>query len=227
MTDPKIVLWDIEATHLKADFGTLLCVGLKTLGVDQTPRILSVRQSSAWRVDKTDDQDLVRQVVAELSDADMWVTYNGKRFDVPYVQAKALEYNVGILPNVPHVDLYWIARQNLAIARRSLEKVAWYLRLNTQKTEIDGRTWKRAAVGHIPSLQYVESHCKADVDLLEEAYLKLRPLVRTHPRVRTSHSGGGCGTCGSDLLQRRGSYITKGGPVARLQCKACGTWSRA
>jgi uncharacterized protein YprB with RNaseH-like and TPR domain len=218
----KILLWDIECTHLKADFGTILCIGYKWLDEDKV-YIRSITDDKGWQKDPTNDKKVVKDFAKVLQEADVWVTYNGKRFDVPYMQAKLLEHDLPCLPNSPHVDLYFTAKHNIAISRKSLANVSWFLNLENKKTPVDGRTWKRAMTGHKKSIQYVEDHCDADVLLLEEAYLKLRPLVRTHPRV---NGRGPCTHCGSDRLWRRGFYITTKRKNRRLQCVDCGAWSK-
>lgn len=219
--EPKILLWDIECTHLKADFGTCLCIGYKWLGQKKV-HVPSIMDYKGWQKDTTNDKKLLQEFYKVASEADMWVTYYGKGFDVPYIQAKLLEHGLPYLPPVPHVDLYFTVKSNLALSRKSLANVSTFLQLDAKKTPVAGTVWKRATTGHGPSIRYVIDHCKADVNLLEEAYYKLRPLVRTHPRV---NGYGPCNVCGSEKVQSRGYMInTLRNKKRKMQCQDCGNW---
>jgi uncharacterized protein YprB with RNaseH-like and TPR domain len=217
----KVLLFDIECTHLKADFGTILCIGYKWLGKKKV-YIPAITDYKGWKKHPWDDKKLVSDFKKILEEADMWVTYYGKGFDVPYLQAKCLEHDLGILPNCPHVDLYFTVKSNLALSRKSLDNVSKYLNLENKKTPVTGGAWKRAMCGDKKSIKYVIDHCDADVLILEEAYLKMRGLVRTHPRVGGL---GVCRTCGEDRLQSRGYRINNlQQRRRRIQCQICNSW---
>ncbi len=223
--EPKILFFDIETTNLKADFGTVLCIGYKWLGKPKV-YVPEIREYESWDTDRTDDSGLVGDFLEVYEQADMVVSYFGKGFDCKYLNAKLLEYDLGVLPNTPHVDLFYTVKANLALSRKSLQNVAYHLNLSNEKTPVEGKIWKRAATGHGPSVKYIVDHCRADVLILEEAYLRLRPLVRLHPRVRGYEP---CRVCGSDHLQSRGRALTTTkGARYRYQCQDCGAWeSRA
>jgi uncharacterized protein YprB with RNaseH-like and TPR domain len=225
----KILLFDIETTHLKADFGTLLCFGYKWLGASKTevPSIAdyleTCNECGKWD-DPANDKPLLKEIYRVLSSADMWVTYYGKGFDVKFINAKLLEHGLPVLPNIPHVDLFFTVRSNLALSRKSLANVSNYIGCTEEKTLVNGKIWKKAMVGHAGSLTYIIKHCRADVLVLEDAYLKLRPLVRTHPRVLGL---GACRFCGSGKLQRRGTVInTLKNAKQRIRCTTCGGWDQ-
>lgn len=221
MPEPKILLLDIEATGLKADFGVVLCVGYKWLDNPEVfcPAIFDYEE---FKHDPTAEQPLLRDILPIIEEADMLITYFGTGYDKKFLTAKFMEYGIGIWPNVPHVDLYYAVKGNFAISRKSLQNVGYYLGLSNEKTPVEGKIWRRAQAGHRDSITYIVEHCKADVLILEEAYLKMRPLIRTHPRVRGL---AGCRVCGSESLQRRGTLMTKtSGRQVRLSCTACGSW---
>ncbi len=69
-----------------------------------------------------------------------------------------------------------------------------------------------------------------DVAATEKLYLKMRPWIEGHPNLATYDASGlktQCPKCGSDHLQRRGTYVTQTGSYARMHCQSCGGWSRA
>lgn len=222
MSEPRILVWDIESTGLVADFGTLLCVGYRWLG-EKKVHVPSIMDYPGWEKDPTNDKALTRDFLKVFETADMTVTYFGSVFDKKFFQAKCLEHNLGIPPNTPMVDLFFTVKSNLALSRKSLQNVGYYLNLSSEKTPVEGKLWRRASSGHVPSLKAIVKHCKADVEVLEEAYMRLRPLVRKHPRVKGRYL---CAVCGSNHLQSRGPAMTiLLGPRKRLQCQDCGAWS--
>ena len=222
MSKPRILVFDIETTHLKPDFGTVLCIGYKWFGESKT-KVLSITDYPEFAKDPTNDKPLVKDFLKIMQEADVFVTYFGKGFDVKYIQSKCLEYGLGIVPNTAHVDLFFAVKGNMALSRKSLGNVGLYLRLDASKTPLDGRIWKRAMTGHAPSIKYIVKHCYSDVDLTAELYEKLRPIVRQHPRVGGINA---CRACGEKKkLQRRGYGVTVlRGPQYRIQCMVCSHW---
>lgn len=217
----RILFYDIETTHLKADFGTMIAFGYKWSDEDEA-HVLSITDYRGYTKDLTDDSKLVAAAAKLMQEADMWVTYYGKGFDNKFINAKMLEHSLPILPNTPHVDLFFTVKSNLALSRKSLANVAEYLEFQHHKTPVAGRIWRKAMVGNKEAIKYVVDHCESDVYLLEEAYLKLRPLVRQHPRLDGWLP---CRVCGSTKLQRRGNVLTvTKGARFRVRCTQCGSW---
>lgn len=221
MKPARILLFDIETTNLAADFAQLLCVGHKWLG---QKKVTCPRIDRSQRNFRTAEKQLLKDFLAVYETADVVVTYNGKMFDVPFLQAKALEHRLPPMPNPSHVDLYWTAKHNLRISRKSLQNLAYYLGVKHEKTPVEGRIWVDAMMGVPSALNYIVKHCKADVLVLEDVYDRLRPYVRQHPRIMASHLGH-CRYCGSTHLQSRGRYITRmKSDYKRVQCQGCGGW---
>lgn len=217
----KILFWDIESTHLRSDFGTCLCIGYGWLDSSKIhcPKISDYK---SFKKDATDDRQLIKDFREVLAEADIQVTYFGKGFDYPYLQGKSMEYGFGPMPAIPHVDLFFTVKSNFRITRKSLENTSRYLHLTAQKTPVLGSVWKRAMTGHEASISYIVRHCKADVELLKELYMKLRPLVKTHPIIGKWED---CGVCGG-RLQRRGKAMSRlKGEQHRYQCQKCAAWS--
>lgn len=210
----------IESTHLKGDFATILCIGYKWLG-EKKATVLSITDFPGFEKDRTNDKALIKAFFEVYNSADLTVTYYGKGFDLKMLNAKALEHNLPYPAPVPMVDLYFVVKGNLSLSRKSLGNVGIFAGLTTKKTPVTAVAWKKAATGHKPSIKYVVDHCRADVDILEEAYLKLRPLMRTHPRVAGWEP---CRYCGGKT-QRRGKALTALKSARyRFQCTSCGGW---
>jgi uncharacterized protein YprB with RNaseH-like and TPR domain len=211
----RILIWDLESTGLKMDFATLLCAGYKWLG-EKKVYVPSITDYDGWEDDPTNDKKLVADFVKIYNSADMTVTYFGTGFDRKALIAKALEHNLPLPANIPMIDLFYTVKSNMAISRKSLQNVGYYLGLSHEKTPVEGKIWRRAMSGHSTSIKYIKDHCESDVLILEEAYLKLRPLVRTHPRVSSYEN---CGVCGCPVMRRGPANTIFKGAQFRYQCK--------
>lgn len=179
----KACILDIEATDLSADFGRILCACVKPIG--QKVKTFSQRDDPEYfRKYPWDDRPLVRRLLRELKKYDVWITYYGKRYDVPFIRTRSLLCRRSSDPiSVFHIDLYFFAKFGLCLRRRSLLRLSDLLKSKSRKTELGCKEWSRAATGDISSLRYIERHCQADVEVLEEVYQKCRPYLRTLSRV--------------------------------------------
>jgi hypothetical protein len=66
-----------------------------------------------------------------------------------------------------------------------------------------------------------------DVELLVELYDKLLPWIPAHPNTALYDDvEGGCTSCSSLKLERRGFAISSTGKYQRYQCKDCGSWMK-
>lgn len=223
MSNSRIVAYDIECTGLMADFGFLLCAAFGAIG-EKKIKLLSLSQFGDGNPLKY-EKALVKEVAKEFSKADILTSWFGKGFDRPFLNAKMLEYNLPVLPNIPEVDLYFTARANLKVSRKSLQNIAYYAQVENKKTPVEGRLWKAAQVGSRKALREIEKHNIADVDVLRDIYMRMRPLVRQHPRVNGTEP---CKYCGSSKIQNRGWLVTVLNPKRRVFCTDCGGWeSRA
>lgn len=221
----KIVLYDIESTNLDADFGTTLAFGWKVLG-DKKAHTISLLDfcdpcKSCGKFDAHSDVALLERVWEILSTADVVVTWYGKGFDEKFLNTRMLDAGLPPMPNVPHVDLYFTAKHKLKLSSNRLASVQEFLRLPVAKTPLTRNTWRAAEAGDAKALKYIEHHCLMDVEVLEGAYLKLRPFVRQHPRV---NGYGPCRVCGAEV-QSRGIVLTaKKNEKRRVWCPKCGHW---
>jgi len=216
----KILLWDIETTHLKCDFGTLLCVGYRWYG-EKKIHCPAISDYPNFEKDPTDDSALVKDFLEIYKQADMTVGYYSSGFDLKFFQGKLMEHGFEIPPKVPMVDLFYTVKSNLALSRKSLQNVGYFLNFSAEKTPVEGKIWKRAATGDRKSLKYIKDHCIADIELLEEAYDRLKPLVRTHPRVAAYSD---CRYCGGPVQSRGFALTATKGRRQKMQCTKCGGW---
>lgn len=221
MTETNILVYDIECTNLKSDFGVLLCIGYKWLH-EKRPKVISVTDYPNWRRDLTNSRKLLKDFTRVYEKADLVVTYNGKMFDQKWLNGKLWHYGMPLLPPTPHVDLYQASKTHLNASRKSLQNLAKVGQFKTSKEGVEGNDWLKASTGHLPSIKSVIAHCKADIEVTEEFYYRMRPFIRQHPRVGGRSE---CRSCGAEDWEKRGKALTINlGPRLKLRCRQCGSW---
>lgn len=223
----QCLLWDIETygMNFSADAGFIMVISYKWLGENKIYTITR-NNPSKWSRKLFDDKEICRQFQKVFEQADMHVTWNGTRFDLPFLQTRMLKHKLGFLPPVPHEDGLRTARRSLKM-RRSLENIGKFFELSTEKEEMNlAKVWMPSAMGDPTALKQVIKRCESDVKLLEEAYLLLRPLSKVHPNVGLIDDfPNGCPKCKSKRLQRRGKISALRHFRWRYQCADCGGWS--
>lgn len=217
MHDKRIIFWDLECFHMNWDAGVavLFCMCWKVLGEKKVHTI------TVWDhpgKSALDDGPLCREIKQILETADMWVTYNGTKFDIPFLQTRLLANNVPVLAPRAHKDLYYTAKFKLKLARNSLLSVQNFLQLSNKKTPVDLRQWLKALTGGKKAQDEIILHCQNDVLVLEECYLKLRPLMLSHPRL---HAYEACNKCGGELTKNKIYWTANKYPKITLKCRDC------
>lgn len=221
----KITAFDIEASNLAADFGIIFCVGFKDVegGPAKVLSLLDYEEKDIIKAEKR----LLKDVSARMLEADVWLGHYSTWYDIPFINTRLLFHHLPILPpNFAHIDTWKISRNRLKLSSNRLKTIQNFLGTEDEKNAIKPMMWVRALGGHVPSMRYIKEHCRKDVDVLEQAYLRLRPLVLDHPSRGLVDGRGGCGVCGSRKVQKRGFHITRTRRYQRFQCVSCGAWSK-
>ena len=237
MPKPRILTWDIEATQLNADFGAMLCVGYKWLGEPmKSTTVIGVSdvngtcKTCATVHRPTDDKALLEEIYPIIASADGWITWFGKGFDERFVNTRLLYHGMKPLPPLGrnHIDGWYTARYKLKLHSNRLASVQSFLGLSDAKTSLYPDAWLKAIYGDPGALNYITHHCYQDVKVLEQAYLKLLPLISVHPNSNlfSGLERPVCPNCGSTHIQYRGTYYAETKSYPRFQCQACGKWGR-
>lgn len=199
----------------------LLCFAAKWL---DSPK---VHFHSEW-----DDgrEAMVAEAAALMDEADAVVTYYGKRFDEPHLTSEFVL--AGIPLPAPHksIDLKDVARSKLKLPSNKLDYVAGWLGLG-RKVEHEGfRLWRKIVDPETPdnvrrkAQRDMRRYNIGDTRLEEQVYLRVRPLITTHPNVGLYDGKEGvCGTCGGEDLAKDGYRYTQVGKFQRFRCTACGS----
>ena len=225
-TEPKILFFDIESTALNATFGTILCIGYKFLGDPKVhvPTIMDYAKKGM-----RDDRGLVERFAKIYDWADYSVGHYSSRFDLPMIRTKLLKYGFPPLAPKPHLDTWWIARRELKLHSNRLAVLQDFLGCKASKTPLKPDDWLSAALGDKKALKYIVEHCKFDVLVLEEVFLKLRPLAKEEPArglFLEDIDPMTCASCGSNRVTRQGYRVAKTRKYQQFQCQDCGKWQR-
>jgi uncharacterized protein YprB with RNaseH-like and TPR domain len=224
----KILAWDLECSGLNADFGIILCCGFGEVGKSKVEvfNILDYRGADTDLIRA--EKRLLKDISARLLEADVWLTHYGTWFDLPFVNSRLLYHKLPVLPpNFSHLDTWKISRNRLKLRSNRLITISEFLGTDHEKNAIRPEQWIRALGGHRASMDYIVDHCRLDIDVLREAYGRLRPLVLDHPNRGLVDGRGGCSVCGAKKLHARGFHITRTRKYQRYQCQSCGAWSKS
>lgn len=183
----RIAAFDIETTDLKAFMGTLLCCSFQPILPPECkqPKAYTIAlEIEPGNTDPNPDKELAMAIREELTKYDMVVSWNGKMFDVPFVNARLLKHRELPLQIKFHLDAMYCAGYSAnRIGSKKLENVQQFLDLPSSKTKLDWDIWKMAMKGNGEALKQVIHHCEQDVKVLAEAYWRFLPYVRNLNRL--------------------------------------------
>lgn len=182
----RIVAWDLECSSLSGMVGRVLCCGFKEIvhpEVKRTkPYVFRGDEEPYFSKDISDDGKLVAAIRDELERYDVLVAHNGKLFDRKFLNARLLKAGERPLKPMWFIDTMWTVRTHLR-ASSKLDNVQEFLGLEDAKTKISWPDWMRAIAGDHKAMDVIVRHVVQDVKVLEEAYWRLLPLMRTISRA--------------------------------------------
>lgn len=177
----KTCIFDLETSSLYADTGILLCAVVKEYGSKAPPTIIRADSFASWKAGRRADcRACVKATLKALEDYEIYVAHNGQFFDKTMLTSWALQSGDRVdLRFSKFIDPVMLARRHMRLSRRSLHNLLQFLRIPEQKTDILWQHWMKATLnGDSRSLNYIVDHCVADVIALEQAYDKVKKLVK-------------------------------------------------
>jgi len=176
--DTKIVFFDLETTNLKGNLGRVLA-GCFLPFEGKEPVCISALDRKYRGKNLGDDGKIIAKCREILNESWIWVGWNSKLFDIPYLNARLRLHDMKPVEKRLHLDLMYYARgQFIKLNSSRLDAVAKAFKLETQKTDLLYDTWVNAALGETEALEYVVEHCQHDVLVLRDAFEVLQPFVR-------------------------------------------------
>lgn len=238
---PKILILDIETSPLKAYVWKrwkenisldqtisewfMLCWSAKWLFSAETMSCSVTPED----VLKEDDSRILKPLWELLNTADIVITHNGDKFDLPKINSRFLLNNLPPTTPFHSIDTKKVACNQFGFSSNKLDALAGYFGIE-HKLDTDFNLWKRCLEGDKEALNYMEIYNVKDVEILEEVYLKLRPWIKNHPNIGNFIDSDElvCSNCGSKHIEDTGEYYyTNTNKYNIYRCKECGAISRS
>lgn len=161
-----------------------------------------------------------------LSEADVLMHFNGKKFDEKKINAEF--YRAALGPPAPYqrIDLWRTINDRFSFPS---SKLAWVTREADLPTKVETggfALWAGCMAGDEESWARMREYNMQDVRIMGPLYEKLRPWITDHPSWANFTGEFSCPNCGSIDLAKRGFARTKQSTYQRYFCGACGTWSQ-
>lgn len=194
--------------------GRTLCYTAKWLGHDD------IIYDSVYQ---TRQKTFLKRVHKLLDEADGVIHYNGKRFDIPVLEAEFLLAHMPPPSPSKQIDLYQTVKR-FALPSRKLDYLCRSLDLGAKIDNGGMGLWKRCLDGDPSAWRVMEEYNKHDVVLLERLYYELRPWIRSHTNASIGSDEIICPHCGSSHIRKKGFRNSATRRYARFVCNDCGTW---
>jgi len=177
----RAVAFDLECTSLSGMIGRILCCSFQPIsGPDESLPVYTFRgdQKPYRATDIVDDSKLAIAIRDELEKYDLIIGHNSKLFDRKFLNARLIKAGERSLKPIWHIDTMWVVRTHFRMSSK-LDNVQKMLGLSDEKTVIDWDVWARGATFNKGAMDEIVHHCEQDVKVLESAYWRLLPSVRT------------------------------------------------
>jgi uncharacterized protein YprB with RNaseH-like and TPR domain len=104
------LMFDIETTGLKADYGLILVIGVRRFLPEGSPEAVQFvidRTRQDW---EAAERVLLRSFLSYMKDESCIITFNGTRFDMPFLQARLAIQGLPLMPKMHHLDMFYAAK---------------------------------------------------------------------------------------------------------------------
>jgi DNA polymerase elongation subunit (family B) len=178
-----------------------------------------------------DDSELVAALWQLLDEADIVIAQNGKRFDVPKIQARFLQHGYKPMRPFKVIDTMLMAKQQFGFTSKKLEymtKTLCTIKKRDHEKFPGMELWNQCLAGNHEAWEEMRLYNIDDVLSMEELYLIMRPWYVGHPNVAIYNDSmvPACPKCASNNIQQDGWTYTQTGKYEAMHCGDCGGWSR-
>ena len=165
----RVAFVDIEATGLRGDYNSTLVVAIKPFHGDAYN--FHVEQPG-------NDQKVVRLAKDALEQFDLWVTFYGKGYDIPFLNTRLLRWGRNPIEKRHHLDLYFTLKSNLLTARKSQAHLLRFLGTEEQKMDMSPEDWNEVVANPVKNMKKMVARCESDVTGLQGLYERTKHIVR-------------------------------------------------
>lgn len=142
------------------------------------------------------DKSVCEALARAIAQADVVVAHNGRRFDLPFLRARALRYGITV-PPVVEIDTLSIARRVFRFNSNRLDYLGRYIGYG-QKAPHSGGLWLTILQGprreRQRALRQMADYCAQDIKLLRAWFTALRPYL-SQAELRKLHTIRRCRVC--------------------------------
>jgi transposase-like protein len=170
-----------------------------------------------------DDKRIIQGIWKLMDEADILVAQNGKRFDIPKINTRFLQYRMPPPSSYKIIDTLETAKKAFAITFNSLDYLGEFLGLG-RKLHTDFQLWVDCDNGKKEALDRMREYNENDVDLLEAVYMRLRSWTPNHPKLTAySKDKDACPVCGDASISYLGLYTANVRQYKEFRCLKCGS----
>lgn len=172
--------------------------------------------------------DMLAELHALLNEADLVVHYNGKKFDMPHINAEFAKADMPPPSPYKQIDLYSEVRKNFKFFSGKMDFVAKELEIGKKVENAGIQLWIDVDEGKGAARREMREYNKGDVTLLESLYNKILPWIRGVQSLAPIYNRGvlSCPRCGSTENTQEGHAYTQVGKYQRYRCRPCGKYYR-
>lgn len=161
-----------------------------------------------------------------MQEADAVITYNGDRFDLPWLNTLWIESGVskdrGFPTEPATIDLYKTVRSRLRLHSNKLEHVTAWLGVKSKIQTGGFDLWVGCMNGDENAQKRMERYNRNDVAIMRKVYEGLRPLMRSHPNSNViDGTEDRCPVCKSARRAKDGTRPTLTRRYQRYRCLNC------
>jgi len=131
------------------------------------------------------------------------------------------------LNRIPSIDTCQVAKSKLFLFNNRLNTLAKFLKTETKLENGGWSLWEDVLKRKPKAQKLMAKYCMQDVEVLEQVFLKLRPLIGNLPNYNLFYGKDSkvCPNCGSHRITKDGTRMTRTGLRQRYICNNCGTKS--
>ena len=181
---------------------------------------------AAWE-NPDDEYHVARTMRDLLHEADLAVTFNGRRADLKWLRTDWAAGQIPLPRPFKDIDLFLVARQAFSLESRSLRYLCEFLGVPNKAGHYDAGEAKAAAAGDVKAQKRLRSYSRQDSLIMAPVLDALRPHVRgVNLGLYHLDDEMRCPACGGTELTADGWTYTTVTAYACYRC-ACGALSRS